>query len=684
MSKIFAEGSLLSIEFDIFMEMSRKRIILHTLLIFSVISISLFNLNCGKTKNDDALVYKNHADGVKYVGINTCKQCHSGIYETFINTGMGKSFGAATPAKSAGEFNKHAVIYDKYLDYYYHPYFQNDTMYIMEYRLDGKDTVHKRIERVNYIVGSGQHTNSHMYQVNGYFYQMPMTFYTQKKTWDFPPGFENGFNSRFSRTIELECMSCHNAYPSFVSGSKNKFASVLQGIDCERCHGPGELHVLDKQNGNIVDTANEIDYTIVNPKKLPYDLQVDVCQRCHLQGNAVLKEGKSFFDFKPGQKLSDFMDIFLPRYTGEKTFVMASHADRLKQSKCFIQSNKLKINTNSKKYKNSTFDNSHYSSFTCISCHNPHVSVKTTDDSQFNNACKSCHGNKEYTSLALCTEKVEVRKTNNDNCWKCHMPSSGTIDIPHVTVHDHKIQIPIKHKEKEEIKTFIGLAAINNTNPDNHTIGEAYLSYFEKFENKKEYLDSAKLYFNKKGNYSPVHYFENIIRMNYLKNDFQLVIQKAKEQAVLYSNDAWTLYRISESFYQLNQPKEAFEYIRPAVERAPYILEFRNKLGVMALANNDIPLAKSSFEFITNENPKYVPALSNLAYIYLQENKIQEAERLINKAISLDPDYEQALLNKASIYMFKNDKSSAIQIIKRILKINPSNEKAKQALKMIS
>lgn len=684
MSKILKGGSLLSTEFDIFMQMFRKRIIIPLLILLSISTIAIVNMNCSSPGTSNDLVYKNHADGVKYVGINTCKQCHAGIYETFIKTGMGKSFGHATKEKSAGKFGKHAVIYDKYLDFYYQPYFQNDTMYIMEYRLEGKDTVHKRVEKVDYIVGSGQHTNSHMYQTNGYFYQMPMTFYTQKKTWDFPPGFENGFNSRFSRTIELECMSCHNAYPNFVSGSKNKFASVLQGIDCERCHGPGELHVLEKQSGTIVDTANEIDYSIVNPKKLPYDLQVDVCQRCHLQGNAVLKEGKSFFDFKPGQKLSDYMDIFLPRYTGEKTFVMASHADRLKQSKCFIQSNKLKINTNTKKYKNSIYDNSQYSSFTCISCHNPHVSIKETADAQFNNTCKSCHGSKQYTSLKLCSEKVEARKINNDNCWKCHMPSSGTIDIPHVTVHDHKIQIPLKNKIKEEIKTFVGLVAINNPNPDNHTIGEAYLSYFEKFENKKEYLDSANIYFKKKGNYSPVHYFENIIRLHYLKNDYQSLIDKASTQAVLYSKDAWTLYRISEAYYQKNKVKEALEYINAAVNSAPYNLEFRNKLGVISLANSNVSLAKSSFEFIVKENPKYVSALSNLAFIYLQENKVKEAEELINRAIALDPDYEQALLNKASIMMFKNDKANALKLINRILKKNPKNIKAQQALKIIS
>ena len=77
----------------------------------------------------------------------------------------------------------------------------------------------------------------------------------------------------------------------------------------------------------------------MNPAKLSIDAQFDICQRCHLQGNTVLKEGKSFYDFKPGMKLSDFMTVFLPKYkNADDEFIMASHADRLKQSTCFIKS----------------------------------------------------------------------------------------------------------------------------------------------------------------------------------------------------------------------------------------------------------------------------------------------------------------------------------------------------------
>ena len=84
----------------------------------------------------------------------------------------------------------------------YHPFFDGDTMRIMEFKIEKKDTVYKRIERVDYIVGSGQHTNSHITNMNGYLYQLPLTWYAQKKQWDLPPGFENGRNVRFKRTSE--------------------------------------------------------------------------------------------------------------------------------------------------------------------------------------------------------------------------------------------------------------------------------------------------------------------------------------------------------------------------------------------------------------------------------------------------------------------------------------------------
>ncbi|GBL35126.1 hypothetical protein EMGBS15_07210 [Filimonas sp.] len=40
-----------------------------------------------------------------YVGMETCRSCHSTIYDTYIQTGMGQSWGLANKAKSAADYS---------------------------------------------------------------------------------------------------------------------------------------------------------------------------------------------------------------------------------------------------------------------------------------------------------------------------------------------------------------------------------------------------------------------------------------------------------------------------------------------------------------------------------------------------------------------------------------------------
>src|SRR5690606_21082128 len=123
---------------------------------------------------------------------------------------------------------------------------------VREYRQAGPDTVHQRVEQIDYIVGSGHHTNSHIRDENGYLYQVPVTWYAQAGRWGLAPGFQ-GREPRFDRPIGEGCMTCHNAMPGFVEGSENLFDRVPLGIDCERCHGPGSVHVEQKRAGRLVD-----------------------------------------------------------------------------------------------------------------------------------------------------------------------------------------------------------------------------------------------------------------------------------------------------------------------------------------------------------------------------------------------------------------------------------------------
>lgn len=606
---------------------------------------------------------------------------------------MGSSFDTASSEKTAANFKK-ASIYDKYKDLYYLATKNNDLLRIHEFRLEGKDTIHKRTEQIHYIIGSGQHTNSHLYSVNGYIHQMPMTFYTQKQKWDLPPGFENGVNTRFSRKIGIECMSCHNAFPEFEQGSENKYKSVPKGIDCERCHGPGSIHVNQRLTQERIDTAKYIDRSIVNPAKLSAELQFDICQRCHLQGNAVLKNGHSFYDFKPGMKLNEFISVFLPKYkNGDEEFIMASHADRLKQSACFIQSLPKDKDNSLKPYKNS---------LTCITCHNPHVSVKETKKNVFNNACLNCH--REKPNLASNFENTakkhknllnEKLKFDESNCVSCHMPVSGSIDIPHVSVHDHYIRKPISKSEVKRIKEFVGLFSVNERTPDEMTRAKAYLQQYEQFEGEKLYLDSAENILKRTGRSSKLEELKLMIQLQFTKQNYnalisllkpnphilqkELITQKSKD-----NSDTWTCYRIAESYYQINDNKNSLEWFRAAVQLASSNLEFRSKFALTLAANGNMEEAEKEYTKVMQLNPKYAPVYANLGYLKMNKGRSQEALEYYLKGLILDPDNETLLLNLSAYYLFVNDKRSAMEQLKKITKINPGNRKAKEAILYIN
>jgi hypothetical protein len=638
----------------------------YVLLSIALVALVLPAFYCNSPEKKEEAVADAHGSpwrnvydtSVHYVGMQTCRGCHSEIYDTYIQTGMGQSFDHATRQKSAAEFSSHSIVYDKDLDFYYKPFWQHDSLYIMEFRTEGKDTVHKRIQKVDYIVGSGQHTNSHIFNKNGYFYQAPITFYTQKKQWDLAPGFEKGVNSRFSRLIELECMSCHNGLPEFVPNSQNKYLSIKTGIDCERCHGPGSLHVAQKQAGNIVDTSKGPDYTIVNPRRLPTELQNNVCQRCHLQGIAVVNDGKTFFDFRPGMHLSEVMNVFMPEYEGAKDkMIMASHVERMKKSNCYVSSGKM----------------------SCITCHNPHVSVKFTPRTQYLNACQSCHGGAQQVH---CSEDAAVRAQKNDDCVTCHMPHNSSIDIPHVAVTDHYIRKrPMQDTLQKKITAFLGLQCFNNDKVDAITTARGYMEFYERYNPNKGLIDSALYYLGKQPNEeATTKQNRDYIRAYFLLDDFNRVVQYATKLQAAGMNDAWTCYRIGEAYYQLQEADKALPWYHRAVAIWPYSLDFQNKYGTCLLATGNVNEAQKTFSFIVNENPDYLSANTNLGYIYMQQGNNTMAYEHLSRARMLDPDHEQTLINLAVWYHNNGQDALAKTALRHLLKKHPANEQAKAML----
>lgn len=592
-------------------------------------------------KSSDTSFYLNHSDTVDYVGIEKCRTCHEDKYNSFIETGMGKSFGPADTARSSADFTNAKPVYDPKLNLYYFPFLSGNEIWIHEYRISNGDTTHSRKERISHIIGSGHHTNSHFWSDNGYLFQAPLTYYTQSKKWDLPPGYET-INTRFSRKIDIECMSCHNAMPSTeitdengTFNTVNKFSRLPAGIDCERCHGPGELHVAEKSKGIVVDTKKEIDRTIVNPSKLPWKLQVDVCQRCHLQGNNVLKPGKSFTNFKPGMNLDDVFVIYNPGSQQSDEFYMAGHADRFQQSACFIQSNK------SEKGKSNQLN------FTCISCHDPHVSVKKTNTEKFNNTCKSCHTGEKGN----CTENETKLAKMQNNCVGCHMPANNTQDIPHVTVHDHYIRKPGKPGvQKYKGKT---LYAVNSAIQDNQSELKAYISWYEKFDPDEFYINKA-ITLSKEIDTDA----ETIIHLHYSNRNLQEILPLVNKVDAK-NTTPWTCYRIAKAYENSSNNVEAENWLEKCIEKDPYNIDFANEYASLLIQLNkskDAMVLLNKMIEKQSKNEKTI-LLAGISSLNLKDYK--NAILYLRKALMLNPDLKEAYQYLAMIYKATGDTESA-------------------------
>jgi hypothetical protein len=120
------------------------------------------------------------------------------------------------------------------------------------------------------------------------------------------PGYDRPNHDGFQRVIAFDCMSCHNGYPELapaadLPGSPPLYTrNIPEGIDCQRCHGPGEAHVTAARAGS----ADAIHSTIVNPAQLEPARQMDVCFQCHLETtsrplpNVLHRFDRGFFSFR--------------------------------------------------------------------------------------------------------------------------------------------------------------------------------------------------------------------------------------------------------------------------------------------------------------------------------------------------------------------------------------------------
>jgi Flp pilus assembly protein TadD len=356
--------------------------------------------------------YRNVRPEVKYVGDAACAACHVKETDAYHSHPMAHSMSTVAEASPLERYDAAA----------HNPF----TAGVFTYRIDPTggirhfETVADRTgrvvaeteARVSHAVGSGRNGRAYLIDRDGYLFASPITWYPRKQTWDLAPGYEK-INPHFGRAIIPSCLFCHANQADHISGTANRYRPANfhgEAIGCERCHGPGELHV-QRRAGGIPVTG--LDDTIVNPSRLEHSLREAVCQQCHLQGHQrVLRRGCDTFDYRPGLPFQLFMSDFVepPEEPGEAKFV--GSVEQMYASRCF------QGGTGPGKMG-------------CISCHDPHsVPPPERKVAFYRDRCMTCHKDRG------CSLPLAARPGND--CVACHMPPTGS-DLRHTTITDHRV-----------------------------------------------------------------------------------------------------------------------------------------------------------------------------------------------------------------------------------------------------
>lgn len=332
-----------------------------------------------------------------FVNDARCTPCHQNVAHTYHDVGMSKSFYRPRQDDVIEDFSKLPFKHAKSGD-------------VMELRWRDGRLIFRRTrgasvfeQPVDWILGSGHHARTYLYQTpNGELYQLPLAWYSQTKEWAMAPGYDRRDHEGVLRRARHECLFCHNAYPAASAtywSNQTLPATLLEGIGCQRCHGPGSEHVALANAG--ADNA-QVRAAIVNTGR-----RTDVCYECHMQPSVAIPGLRRFdrdiYSYRPGQPLRDYLvslDIVDAEIPRADRFEINHHPYRLEQSRCFRESE---------------------GKLSCLSCHDPHRKVANVSA-----VCLQCHAGAHRAT---------------ENCASCHMPKRRTQDVVRVTMTDHRIGI---------------------------------------------------------------------------------------------------------------------------------------------------------------------------------------------------------------------------------------------------
>ena len=531
-----------------------------------------------------------------YVDPATCAGCHQEIAKSYRLTGMGRSLYRPGSQNAVEDYKTKNNIYNRASDRYYTMIERDGKLYQRRNQIGPNgDEINVLEKQVDYVIGSGNHVRSYLHRnAQGTLVEMPVSWYAEKDGyWAMSPGYDRPNQEDFRRTIVAECLFCHDAYPrseqtSNLESSEPIFGDLPEGIDCQRCHGPGRAHVDAAGSGHA--SPDQIRRTIVNPARLTRERQLEVCMQCHLETssrplpNKLPRYGHAPFSYQPGEPLTDYFTFF-DRAKGsgrEDTFEIAHAAYRLRKSACF-QSSRM----------------------SCTTCHDPHQIPRGEQAvHHYTAVCRSCHTSAHSPAMAA-----------NANCIYCHMPKRRAEDVVHAVMTDHYIQ---RRKAAADL-----LKPLDESDfaKDDHYRGEVALYYpaqLQKTPESELMVDVAQVQDG---------------------SNLRSGIPRLQQDVEKYSPTAPEFYyALGEAYSKTGDDSQAIHWYDEALRRRPDYPKAQQELGIALIAAGQLPRAVEVLEKAAASPSVETVALSDLGGAYLKLGNPERALQVLDRALAMNPD----------------------------------------------
>ena len=590
---------------------------------------SLLETNCARRQQPAAA----------YVDSSLCRGCHAQISAQYSHTGMARSFYQPRPENTIEAYGR--PFYHRASDTWFRMERRSDGYYQRRWQIGyrGKE---ENVEdlKIDYVMGSGNHVRTYLHRTSrGTLVEAPLAWYSERGGyWAMNPGYDSD-HPPSRRKIGYDCMFCHNAYPAIPAGhedagSEPVFAGALpEGIDCQRCHGPGANHVRTAQGKDII-----------NPARLAAGPKMDVCMQCHLETtsfrlpNAIRRFDRGPFSYRPGEPLGEFMIFFdhAPGAGRDDKYEIVNSAYRLRKSQCFLRSN---------------------GALTCLTCHNPHdIPHGPEAASHYNGVCRQCH-------------RAVAKHTANMACVNCHMPKRRTEDVVHAVMTDHLIQrrppagnlladLPERHET--DATAYHGEVVVYYPNP---LLPERDRALYTAVAQRRTAQLEAAI-----GQWRPkrAEFYLELGDAWRDQGQFAKAVGPYEHALALKPASPLVMRRLAGALRDSGQTTRASEVLRQASSAAPEDAQVWYDLGLL---NSDLAALQKAAEL----DPDLAEAQNTLGAVLAETGTTDRAEVALRAALRIRPAYGDAHANLANLLAARDDFEQAAWHYDRAVRLVPNS-----------